>query len=457
MKKTIWWLNPGVVFTFMIVPNVVIANHLSSNSFLNNWGTPKYLSKELFQVSIFSVLLFLIGSAFMVIVLKGIYDKRSIPRPQSIRRREKDYSFLMFFLNVSYLFTFFGYIYWLYVALTRGLSFSVLIGMLQGSKGAMYDLKHLFSTVSGITTFTQFGIVASILSVYVGLNFGWSKIKSKMIILLVITFFRAFFLSERLAALELVIPIIVCWLGIKAQSGLSGKTRVMVNLSPLIGLVVFAVYFSVTEYFRSWSNYYALKESSFIEFCVTRIAGYYVTGLNNGSMLIDVFRKPLSFPYFTTTWLWDFPILGSYLDANKLTGVPSDFSFAGTLASMGNPEFNNPSGLFLPYIDFGHVGGFFFWLIAGMGCGFIYHLFSYNNIYGYLYYPIIFVGLLESPRVLYWSEGRAFPAWLLVFFISFFLFIRSKHGLLSNNNSYRMRSGKMEGSLRKQYTSMEDF
>lgn len=449
MKKTVWWINPGWIFTILIIPNILIANSLSSDAYLFNWRTPKYFSDDLFRNAILSTILFAIGSWFTTFLLNGIYQKRFINFYQPLTEKG-DYSFLLKVFNFSYVLTIFGYVYWTYLAFVRGLNLNVLIEMLTGSKGAMYELKNFFSTVSGLTTFTQFGILTAVLSVYIGVKYGWNRVKSKLMILIVITVFRAFFLSERLAILEVIIPVFVCLIGLKAQKGIYGKWRLLMNLSPLIGLSFFVVYFSISEYFRSWSNYYYQFGTSFIEFCITRLAGYYVTALNNGAMLVDVIDKKLTFPYFTNEWLWNFPVIGPQLDVNKITAISNDFSYRETLVAMANPEFNNPSGLFLPFVDYGIVGGILFWLVAGICCGFIYHLFVTGNILGSLCYPILYIGLLESPRVLYWTEGRVFPTWMLLLIISFILTLRNKNKEALNkipNKKYINWSGNYEDHI----------
>lgn len=431
MNKTIWWLNPAWIFSLIMIPNITIANFLSNNAYMNYWGTPKYFNQIFFVNSFIATVLFVIGSSCTTFVLNGIYKKKRMEvKQQAIKI---DNNFLINIFNATILLTFFGYAYWLYAAFKRGLSLEVFIEMLKGSKGAMYDLKYLFSTVSGITTFTQFGIVAVIVGVLIGFKIGWGPIKAKLIILLIVTLIRAFFLSERLAMIEVIIPMTICIFGIFAQKGLRGKMKLIINIFPVIGIIIMVLYFSISEYFRSWINYYSQFNSSFFEFCLTRLTGYYVTALNNGSMLINVIDTKLKFPFYSTEWLWKFPVIGSYFNAKEMTGLPDNYDYSKTLMSLANPEYNNPSGIFLPMLDYGVFGGLLFWLVIGMICGFIYHLFITNNIYGYLFYPALYTGLLETPRILYWTQGRTFPVWLILITICIFLAINNKKFNYSRN------------------------
>ena len=84
------------------------------------------------------------------------------------------------------------------------------------------------------------------------------------------------------------------------------------------------------------------------------------------------------------------------------------------LAQYGNPEFNNPGGLAVPAVDFGAVGGVLFFLVAGLVIGFAHRSWRAGNPAGLLLYPVLFTGLLELPRYLYWTQGRVVPAYLVL-------------------------------------------
>jgi hypothetical protein len=44
----------------------------------------------------------------------------------------------------------------------------------------------------------------------------------------------------------------------------------------------------------------------------------------------------------------------------------------------------------------------------------MYRGFKRGYLGGLLLYPYFFVGLLEAPRLLYWTLGREFPTWLFL-------------------------------------------
>jgi hypothetical protein len=79
-----------------------------------------------------------------------------------------------------------------------------------------------------------------------------------------------------------------------------------------------------------------------------------------------------------------------------------------------NPEFNNPSALLPPVVDFGVIGALLFWLLAGLLCGLLYRWYRDCEMPGLLFYPIFFTGVIETTRIPYWGEGRVVTAYLVL-------------------------------------------
>jgi hypothetical protein len=59
--------------------------------------------------------------------------------------------------------------------------------------------------------------------------------------------------------------------------------------------------------------------------------------------------------------------------------------------------------------------------VIGVICGVVYQLFRRKQLAGLLLYPIVFLGLLEIPLALYWSEGRSFPALFMLVTVALLL------------------------------------
>lgn len=139
---------------------------------------------------------------------------------------------------------------------------------------------------------------------------------------------------------------------------------------------------------------------------LSRLSAYYITALDNGAGMI---RSWSNFAAVNTAeWFWRFPVeIGqSFLGRALGLDLVSDDSWLYWNASA---EFNNASGIFLPIIDFGKLGGLAFWFLFGLLTGVIYRGFITGSFAGMLIYPSWFVGLLEMPRILYLSEARYFP------------------------------------------------
>ena len=87
----------------------------------------------------------------------------------------------------------------------------------------------------------------------------------------------------------------------------------------------------------------------------------------------------------------------------------------------GNPEYNSPGGLGVPFQDYGEVGGLLFFLVAGFGIGRVHRAFIRSSTTAVLFYPILATGLFELPRYLYWSQGRVTPAFVATGVVAYVL------------------------------------
>jgi hypothetical protein len=178
--------------------------------------------------------------------------------------------------------------------------------------------------------------------------------------------------------------------------------------------------FAASEYFRSWISYYAGGKQSFLEFVTLRLLGYYVTAINNGALLLDRF-DPTGAPYFTWYFLWRFPVLSSMVDYlyPNLPFGHEDAAYTTVLGSGANEEFNNCSGYLLPVLDYGFWGALLYWLMMGLLCGWVYRLFCRKHPAGLTLYPMLFIGVAEMPRIIYFGEGRAIPGYVALALITY--------------------------------------
>jgi hypothetical protein len=92
--------------------------------------------------------------------------------------------------------------------------------------------------------------------------------------------------------------------------------------------------------------------------------------------------------------------------------------FATAVAQYGNPEFNNPGGLGVPFVDLGSLGGLVFFLTLGVLVGWLWTRLRAGRPLGMLLYPMVLTGLFELPRYLYLTEGRVLPPLVVLVLIA---------------------------------------
>ena len=132
-------------------------------------------------------------------------------------------------------------------------------------------MRDTVGTIPGLTTMTQFGVAAAIVSAVV-LAHEFSRTElCKLVAIVGFALPRALIFSERLAILELVLPVTVIFAGRLSAHG--GLQRRMANLLPVAGMIAVPAMFGFFEYFRSWAYYKNHTTSSFPEFIAKSIRG----------------------------------------------------------------------------------------------------------------------------------------------------------------------------------------
>jgi hypothetical protein len=238
-----------------------------------------------------------------------------------------------------------------------------------------------------------------------------------MAAVVVLALLRSFIVFERLAIIEVIIPPFILALYYcrrrlaRYVHGLAGV------LWPFFAVVGVYLLFTLTESSRSWAFY---KDqggySSVWAFTFARLIGYYVTALNNGSILYAALGRSTA-PFSTFDWLFRFPVIGGQVGLHVKAGP--DLNASDILSLEVNPEFNNPSAVFAYAFDWGEWGALGFLMLAGIFVFHAYHRFLQGRWFGLLLYPFVFTGITEIARVPYWTSSRAFPSWALLFFVLF--------------------------------------
>jgi len=416
-----WWLHPAVAFSLPVVIAGITAYNTGSLSYLRFWRTQKYFSLSCLCL-VFGVVVVFAGGC----MLGGARRREracDIPADWKLGIR---WQLVRVLFNLSFVLTMLAYVIWFGVAIKNGLRLSAISQILHTASGATYDLRDEYlKTIPGVTTATQFGLAVIVLGVPLSAVTSWRRVRWQLLAVFVLAFIRSFLNSERLAIIELLVPFIVSFVSFRPPT--TRRAYRVIQAAPVFGPMVLFFFFAAAEYFRSWSSFYVNRESSFWSFIGLRLMGYYTTALNNGAMEWRV-SNPLSYRLepVTLDFIWRFPFVSKLVPLLfPFFGVPaqvSDYRYDALLRATANPELTNPSGVFGPIVDYGVAGGIIYWFLSGLICGYLYRELRLHKAAGIFLYPLLYIGLAEAARILYWAEGRLFPAmFLLVISVLFIL------------------------------------
>lgn len=401
--RGLWWISPAGAMVFVVIPTILLAANISDKAYLGSWETHKYFTWASALLLLQGVGLFMAMSA--VPLLGRGRRRESAPWP-GLSTYVLDR--LVRAANVLFWITIVGYAVYGLVGVARGARPAMLLDALVTQDTLGGELKEMFAPVSGVTTLTQVGIAYIVIAVVVMLHRREPGLRGRVALLAFLALFRAFFLSERLAIIELAVPVValvVCALAGSRRS----PVRVAVRLLPVVLAPLAIVVFGLFEYSRSWQFYQSKTGGSFADFAIDRFAGYYVTAYNNGQIAMSYEQFPGRLPLRTLEGVWTAPVIQQVNLYERLSPGGEDL-FQTLLKLRGNPEFNNPCGVCDPFVDYGHAGALIWFAVAGLLLGWLYRSFCNGSVWALLIYPPMVTGLFEMPRYLYWTQGRWVPA-----------------------------------------------
>lgn len=435
-----WWLHPRYAVLLLGIPPLIVAYLLPEGSYQVLYRSLKYVDAP-FVIDSLVVYAAFVAGTFAVFGTGA----RPGPRPQW-----KDVLlYCRAFVWPLFVLTVFAYVTWFaYSAAVSGLGaitdalLDVVLARDVGSSS--YVKKELFLTLPGLTTITQCGILYVTVEALLWVRRASDRLALlRLAVVLGLALVRALLLSERLAIVELVIPVAVVFFTFGPISKLAYRN--LVRLAPVFaGVGVFGL-FAVGEYFRSWSFYQSIYSGPYLKFAAERFMGYYATAVNNGAIVY--YYEPIQPMRYTFQSLWEFPILGEVVYAFYASAFAEDYiDYTQLLETYANPEFNNTAlvGLLLnEYSKFlAPVAGFLLGLLSVT----LYNSFLNGRLVGILLYPSFFVGVLEISRIYYWSDERYFPA-LAFLLLSLVLFRIMKAP--AKDSSSRRALRKIVGSAEK--------
>ncbi|MFQ5786420.1 MAG: O-antigen polymerase [Thermodesulfobacteriota bacterium] len=399
-----WYIHPGwlglVFFSVIFIAWIL----LPADIFYTTTKARKIVSTSGSLYWGFAVVLFVLG-AFLT---AGVSNRHSVttvtPKVQPS------------WIYVGFCLTMIGYLCWFGIAAQKVGGITQLFNFIIATLGiqSINILKiKFFQTIPGITTLTQIGVVTvALITVYLLYEVPKNKMPYYTMFALIFIFglIRALVLSERLAVLELLIPVLVI-ITYRHKKTFSSKTFL-----PVAAIVVFYLLFTFGEYIRSWIFFQNKTDLSLWSFSFFRLLSYYTTSVNNAVFLVKE-NWALSTPfYYTLVWIWNVPLYANnwwnYTALFKIdpSKVWSTLFYGRTPLYAEFNTFSIPGYL---YLDFGWLGLIFIFLL-GVITGRLYRMLFKKNALGIVLYATWFTGLLEFPRIFYWPNGRYFPSLLFL-------------------------------------------
>lgn len=399
-----WWTRPSGLNLFFLLPMVVVVF----------WAAGGDLSGVTVRAeNYFSAPFIALCLSLLLVSAVGAWLGENLRQPMAVQCSDAALHRSAITIGFLVLAT---YLFWY-----RSMFFDlpVLVSILTGEyKPEREDIGR----VTGITSLVNlapvfFGLAGYLLFV--------QRVRTRLLIvlavvLLVVTSFRAYIWSERLALIEALIPLaLAVTLALFGSSGSKPTRRLwrwLAMLGPYVALPAVLALFAVTEYFRSWTYYE--DRMSFWEFSVGRFVSYYYTSLNNGAAILETTKDwPQGTFLQVMAWLHYFP-LGIGQQFNELMGLRMQGGFLMPdpawefLHRLGDPEFNTPSSFAAVTVDIGVPGALLYFFLAMFCGGILYTRYVNRDAFALMLYPAVLVALFESLRYPYFGTSRAF-VWLL--------------------------------------------
>lgn len=222
------------------------------------------------------------------------------------------------------------------------------------------------------------------------------------------TLFRVYAWSERLALIEATVPLALV-AACRLNNSPSAFLRKVLRMGPYVALPFLLLYFGIAESARAWTSATYNQKLGFWQFVTGRLASYYYSSLNNGAGVLATAQWPTYHFENTLTWLHKAPLIGPLFSAAVNLQF---FELEHFLNAYGDPEFNNPSGLYGVIYDLGLPLGFAYFAVTGFVGGVLLRAYEARRWSGVMLYPMFFLFYLEVFRYPYFGSSRAFT-WML--------------------------------------------
>lgn len=385
-----WWEDPARLMLVFILPLYALIS-------LTLLGDQKAIDRVYFTS--FHALA---GALFLGVLTAGALAERALAPWTPARQTDIPVRVL----DVLFWLAFGGYLVMMGGVISRP---AVLISFLTGG-ASTYDVLELKGRIAGISTLTQASVA------YVPLYFyifrepvrGLDRYKVFLAVLVALTALRSFIFAERLALVEVILP----WALMAVRFRHVPRRSLLLTLGPFAAIPPLIGFFIANEYNRSWETHYVNLYDNIFDFALERLAMYYSTALNNGAGLLTIMGWGAGDAVFTFDWLVKFPIVGEF--ARPLIGDGDGYTLF--LAQFGDPEFNNPSGIFVHFYEWGWfallLAACMGWLLARSYAGW-----RSGDGFWCCAHAVLLVSLLEILRVPNLFSGRNFVPLALLWLI----------------------------------------
>lgn len=400
----VWWLSPPGAALLVVPVTLGLAVAYSDGDYRTYFRTPKSLTTDTAVLFAAGALVFVLGA---LLVQVGRRPARRLGQWPWFHERQ-----LATLQRVStplYLATLLGYASFVVAAARNGVALGDVVEAFVSQDVSSGALETTVGTVPGLTTLTQVGVAYAVVAAVLLTHGRDRRAIVRLSVLAVLTVVRAYLFTERLALIEVAVPVLAV-LALRSSHGGRPGWRLMLRLAPIPLVVLLVAGFAATEYSRSYNFYKTRVDDTLLEFSAKRLSGYYATAYNNGQLQLTHDRHVGRLPFTSIEAVWTAPGADQLDLYDRLTDRDREKDYRRILTSYGNPEFNNAGGLAAPFVDFGRRGGLVVLLALGALLGWGYRAFVEGSQAAVLLYPLAVTGLLELPRFLYWTLGRAVPA-----------------------------------------------
>jgi oligosaccharide repeat unit polymerase len=412
--------SPLTLVVFLYTPLLLFYAVSSESAFATEFGSRKTLSWTGFAFFALALLCFAAGAK------TGDDSARARPRTgaavasetltQSQRRS------LAVLLEVALVLSIAAYVLWFARGVFRAGGVTELFDVWRTNPHLVKA--EILTTLPGLTTLTQLAVAAIPLAIAFKLFRPGSAMRVLVVLVFVLAIVRTVLFNERLAFIELLLPIAFL------VAAPRKVTVPRVAVYALVFLLAALTFFAATELRRTYTYTNDFSASR----ATTRFFGYYLTSVNNGMAVVDEY--PARTPFYSSgEFLWQLPGVGD-LRVEHLPAV-------GTVSLRYADAFGIDPGSFWPGafavqdLDYefnvftapGYLAADFGWaalvgvFVLGLISGRLYRR-SEESAFHLALYAVWLVGLFEFMRILYFTNTRIFPAYLV--FAAAYLIVRRR-------------------------------